>query len=209
MTTSSTRVQRTRPVHPSAQDICRTDVLIVRDKLKHILTPYTLMRARKQAALSSQYNVELVAGQESVALRERKWRVGYIPSTAQGAAAADGEGEPVSEVGVDGDGTSSMRVPASIFRAYHGLDQDFTCHEVTLESCSCQLPRCSDLPDRHQIAVWQQLLSTGQSLGSIDFNIEGMLAETWLLRNHTEAQVRVATDLTRASRAHLDTHRPC
>jgi hypothetical protein len=187
----------------------------VRDKLKHILTPYALTRACKQAALSSQYKVELVAGQQSVALRERNWRVEYIAPQraidAQGAAAADGKGRPVGavgEVGEDENGTSSVRVPASVLRADHGLNQDYTCHEVSLESCSCQLPRCSGIPDRHQLAVWQQLLSTGSSLNTIDFNIEDVIADTWLLRNHTEAQVGVAADLTRASRAHFDAHRP-
>lgn len=198
-TASSARVHAPTSTHPSAQDVSKTDIIIVRDKLKHILTPYALTRVRKQAALSSQYEVKPYPGHESLALRERTWQVKYLApqraADAQRVTAADNEGEPMAEVGDGG-----LRVPDSVLRADHGLDHNYSCHEVTLESCSCQLPRCSGLPDRHQIAVWQQLLSTGSSLDDIGFNIEDSIAETWLLRNHTEAQVRAAADPSSASR---------
>jgi hypothetical protein len=60
------------------QDVSKTDILVVREELKDVLTPYALTRVRKQTALSSQHKVVPYPGQESLALRERTWSVEYL-----------------------------------------------------------------------------------------------------------------------------------
>ena len=185
------------------QDVTKLDLLIVRDQLRHILTPYALQRLRKQAALSINYTVEPVVCADEVPLAERTWMVKYVrPATQRQAAQVGAENEESADeedAAAHGDErdneVASFRIPKHVLHSDLGLDnEEYVCHEVTLSSCTCQLPKCSGLPDRHQIAVMQSLLtSQGFTTKDAHFDPES-IAKLWLVTSHTPNEVRSFAD---------------
>ena len=66
-------------------------------------------------------------------------------------------------------------------------------HRTSLRDCSCQLPKCSGLLCRHQLAVWSKLTSSGLSIAndihSLAFHVKQTIAPVWLKDSHEKGAI--------------------
>jgi len=150
---------------------------------KELLVPHAFQRVAKQASLALLYKVVPIADHDTpdVPLWDAKFEVSYIapPTGARRNATSFDE---------------SLRFDSLGPLPPHVLEYDLSAHSenrkhiVTLaRGCSCQQTCCSGLPDRHVLAVWQHLLSTGVDMSSRPPNFEETIAPIWLARNHADA----------------------
>ena len=180
------------PFHPYTQGLpMNSDVGLVKNLPAKIPPPHALMRVRKQASLSLNYCVTQAdvggAGGSAQGLStSTKWRVQVI------GAVELTRGEDEEEAAQDAllNGIDVRVVPPYVLHSDLGQLTDDISHEVTISSCTCQLPSCSGLPCRHQLAVYQMLLSAGtEDVGSLTAFVTTQVAPIWLANSHTDAKV--------------------
>jgi hypothetical protein len=170
-----------------------SDGAIVKNLLAKILTPHALTRVRRQASLSLNYRVTQVdaggaGGSVQGMSASTKWRVQVIRAVEP----TRGDEEEQDDALLDGIDARAPRVPPSVLLSDLGQVTENISHEVTLSSCTCQLPDCSGTPCRHQLAVYQMLLAAGTAdIGSLTASVTDQIAPIWLMNSHTEAKVNL------------------
>jgi hypothetical protein len=104
----------------------------------------------------------------------------------EGASSA-GAGSQAGGVGAGGlTGGAGEAVPDWVLAADLGIPdpQQAETHYTSLKECTCQLPGCSGLFCRHQIAVWNVLTTAGKDIDSdihsLAFNAKSLVADIWL-----------------------------
>jgi hypothetical protein len=128
--------------------------------------------------------------ESDVPYQYRLYEVQYCkPPTRPESSSA--EAGPSEQVQSSGD-YENPSIPSSALETELGVSPDEPETFITsLLDCSCQLPRCSGLPCRHQIAIWNRL-TAGATLQQINyFNVVKLtIAELWLKSNNVEEAVR-------------------